>query len=119
MGKIMDRYNDLLNSYVAEENAQMLFESVQEKMDVISSYVTAGAKLGLKIQFRKMDQDTFLQEMKELNDSFRDAVIWMDKECLRMGLPLFYGLDYNNLDALRDFALAVYNELIEIAQSQL
>ena len=115
----MDRYNDLLNSYVAEENAQMLFESVQEKMDVISSYVTAGAKLGLKIQFQEMDQDTFLQEMKELNDSFRDAVIWMDKECLRMGLPLFYGLDYNNLDALRDFALAVYNELIEIAQSQL
>lgn len=117
MKKVMDRYHDLLKAYLAEENAAMLFESSQEKMNIISGYVTSGAKLGMKMQSRKIDPETFLQESRDLNTSYRDAVIWMDKECLRMGLPLFYGLDYNNSDALRKFALAVFNELMEEVQS--
>lgn len=119
MKKIIDRYNDLLDSYMTEENASTLFETARENMDTISDYVTAGAMLGLKIQFREIDPETFLQESRALHSAVRDAVIQMDKECLRMGLPLFYGLDYNNSDDLRDFAAAVFNELMEEAQSLL
>ena len=119
MGKILDRYNDLLNSYMTEGNAAKLIESASEKMDVISGYVTARAKLGLMIQFHKIDSDTFLRESGVLINSVRESVIWRDKECLRMALPLFYGLDYNNPDALRDFSAMVFNELIDRAQSLL
>ena len=114
MGKIMERYDMLLDAIGTEENAAELLALADAKYHLVTTMLPESAKLGLQLQFtRGREAEKLLEQGEALFSDTREALVWLDTEAWRRGIPLFYGENYDDRLSVRQFCMILSDELQE------
>lgn len=119
MGKPLDKYYELFHAYLENEADLVLVKTAHQKLDVIGDAFSAKALLGMQIMFREIGPEELIRGIGEQDALVRDAVMWLDREAMRMGVPLIYGRDYYDEDELHKFTKCVFEEVMEDAQDMM